>query len=337
MVCSSDPCVFVCDDIILAIYVDDGLIAASSEKKIEPVIQYLRMEFEIKLFSADCFLGLEISRLNDGSIHLHQTAYAKKVLERFKMTESNGATTPADPNQILDNFKNSEKANYPYREAVGSLMYLAIATRPDISFAVGAVSRYLENPTESHVTAVKRILKYIKTTIDYGLRYDSSVTMDLNGYSDADYAGDKETRRSTSGHVFWFGSGVVSWCSERQKSVALSTTESEYIAASSGVKELVWLQRLLKEVTGQEAETNFYMDNQSAIRLIKNPEFHKRTKHIDVRYHFIREKFEEGFFNLHYVPSDEQLADIFTKALPKDRFQNLRNLLSIVENDKLSK
>lgn len=334
IVCESDPCVFVRtangSRLLLAIYVDDGLIAASNEKEIEPVINYLQMEFEIKSFSADCFLGLEISRQDDGSIHLRQEAYGRKVLRRFKMEDCNGVATPADSNQLPDDFRNSERANFPYREAVGSLMYLAIATRPDISFAVGVASRFLENPTETHVTAVKRILKYVKSTIDYGIKFDSHVSLDLDGFSDADYAGDKVTRRSTSGHVFLFGSGVISWCSERQKSVSLSTTESEYIAASGGVKELVWLQRLLREILGKDVGTDFNMDNQSAIRLIKNPEFHKRTKHIDVRYHFIREKFEEGFFNLHYVPSDEQLADIFTKALPKDRFQNLRDLLNIV-------
>lgn len=208
---------------------------------------------------------------------------------------------------------------------------MSIATRPDISFAVGVVSRFLENPNDSHVNAVKRILKYIKSTLNFGIYFNGNCNIRLIGYSDADYAGNKETRRSTSGYVFLLGENIVSWGSERQKSVALSTTESEYIAASVAVKELIWLQHLIKELIDIGFTTEMNMDNQSSIRLIKNPEFHKRTKHIDVRYHFIRERYEENLFNLNYVSSDEQLADIFTKALPKSRFQLLRELISIKE------
>lgn len=153
---------------------------------------------------------------------------------------------------------------------------------------------------------------------------------DFVGYSDADYAGDISTRRSTSGYVFLLGGNNISWCSERQKSVALSTTESKYIAASNAVKELVWLQRLLNELQPNDInEPMFCMDNEGAIRLVRNPEFHKRTKHIDVRYHFIRERFQEGAFDLTNVPSDEQLADIFTKPLPKAKFECLRGLLRV--------
>lgn len=206
-----------------------------------------------------------------------------------------------------------------------------MATRPDISFAVGYVSRHLENPAGAHVNAVKRILKYIKGTMNMGICFEGGGDLFFCGYSDADYAGDIETRRSTSGSVFMLGNGIISWCSERQKSVSLSTTESEYIAASNAVKELVWLNLLLSEllVDGLNVPI-FYMDNQSAIRLVKNPEYHKRTKHIEVRYHFIRERFEEGMFELKYVPSNDQVADIMTKALPKDKHQHFRKLMGIL-------
>lgn len=164
-----------------------------------------------------------------------------------------------------------------------------------------------------------------------GIFYEGGGSLKFCGYSDEDYAGDTQTRRSTSGYVFILGTGIISWGSERQKSVALSTSESEYIAASNAIKELVWLKRLLTELTLNENITpKFYMDNQSAIRLIKNPEFHKRTKHIDVRYHFIREKFEAGDFELDYVSSDEQIADIFTKALSKFRHQYLCKLMGLI-------
>lgn len=329
----SDPCVFTNEDksIILALYVDDGLIAARSKDQITSVIAYLQTNFEIKFFKAECFLGLEIRCYEDGSIGLNQSNYAKKVLKRFKMDDCNGISTPMDANQVCENFGDSKISKFPFREAVGSLIYLSIATRPDISFAVGVASRFLENPNESHVNAVKRILKYIKSTLNFGIYFNGNCNIRLIGYSDADYAGDKETRRSTSGYVFLLGENIVSWGSERQKSVALSTTESEYIAASVAVKELIWLQHLIKELIDIGFTTEMNMDNQSSIRLIKNPEFHKRTKHIDVRYHFIRERYEENLFNLNYVSSDEQLADIFTKALPKSRFQLLRELISIKE------
>lgn len=247
------------------------------------------------------------------------------------MEDCKTVATPSDVNQDVDNLCNSEGIQFPYRECVGSLIYLAIATRPDISFAVGVASRFLENPTSQHVNSVKRILKYLKFTIDYGIHFAPNETAQLVGYSDADYAGDKNTRRSTSGFAFFYNGNIISWGSERQKSVALSTTESEYIAASVAIKELIWLKCLLEELTGSTVQTEFNMDNKSAIRLIKNPEFHKRTKHIDVRYHFIREKYESGMFDLKYVSSDEQLADVFTKPLPKGRFELYRRLLCILQ------
>lgn len=333
-----DPCVFVCSGengmLILAIYVDDGLIAAEKQEAIEPVIKHLQREFEIKVFELKCFLGLEIDQRPDGSIHAHQQGYARKVLDRFNMTDCNAVSTPLDNSQKLGEFEADGEIDFPYREAVGSLMYLAVATRPDISFAVGSVSRYLEKPAAAHVNAVKRILKYVKGTMDMGIRFEGGNDLHFCGYSDADYAGDVTTRRSTSGYVFMFGGSVISWGSERQKSVALSTTESEYMAASHAVKELVWLRNLLCELQQKKLDApTFYMDNQSAIRLVKNPEFHKRTKHIDVRYHFIREKFEDGIFKLEYVQTDDQAADIMTKALPKPKHQFFCRLMGVMPNN----
>lgn len=150
-----------------------------------------------------------------------------------------------------------------------------------------------------HERAVKRILRYIKRTLNFGLLYSNEKSSELHAYSDADYAGCLQTRRSTSGSAFMLGRGIVSWGSERQKSVSLSTTESEYMAASQCVKELVWIKNMLNEIFGNELlKVTLYMDNQSAIRLVKNPEFHKRSKHIDVRFHFIRENYEQKFFDL---------------------------------------
>lgn len=171
--CQSDPCVFVRSGeknmMILAIYVDDGLIVADDENAFEPVIEHLRREFEIKVFVAKCFLGLEIDHRSDGSIRIHQEAYAKRVLHRFNMADCNAVATPSDCNKNLGEFEAAEETNFPYREAVGSLMYLAVATRPDISFAVGCASRHLEKPATAHVNAVKRILKYIRGSTGMGI------------------------------------------------------------------------------------------------------------------------------------------------------------------------
>lgn len=181
-----------------------------------------------------------------------------------------------------------------------------------------------------HERAAKRILRYLKGTAEYGILFNGTKT-NLFGYSDADYAGDVNTKRSTSGYAFIYG-GIVSWGSERQKCVALSTTESEYIAGSIAIRELVWLKYFLNELllNDPKEKTDFYMDNQSAIRLIKNPELHKRSKHIDIRYHFIREKYEQHFFSLNYVSTENMIADIFTKSLSTKRFGFLRNLMNVI-------
>lgn len=337
-VCDSDPCVFVrsknSKTTILAIYVDDGIIVGDDTTEMQLVIEHLRKQFEIKLLNVGCFLGFQINQLNDGSIFINQSAYAKKVLHKFQMEECHAVAIPSDSNQVLCNFGDSEPSKYPYRQLVGSMMYLAVCTRPDISFAIGNVSRYMEAPSVVHENALKRILKYIKGTIYHGILYNSNGEYGLCGYSDSDYAGDVETRRSTSGNAFLFNNGIISWSSERQKCVSVSTTEAEYVAASNGIKELVWLRRLFDELLPNKIENvTFFMDIQSAIRLVKNPEFHKPSKHIDVRYHFIREKYEEGFFQLEYISTNEMIVDIFTKALPKQRFQFLRDMMGITIND----
>lgn len=179
---------------------------------------------------------------------------------------------------------------------------------------------------------MKRIFKYINGTIEKGILFKSNIKMNILGYSDADYGGDIDERKSTTGFLFMLGSSIISWSSERQKSVALSTTESEYVAAAQAVKELVWIKLLIQNLLiGANEKPNLYVDNQSAIRLIKNPEFHKRTKHIDIRYHFIRQKFEEGLFNLEYVKTELQLADILTKALCKQKFNKFNELIGVTK------
>lgn len=202
-------------------------------------------------------------------------------------------------------------------------MYLAIGKRSDIAVAVSLVSRFLDRAGEMHVTAVKRILKYLKGTMDYGIFPDLQANnLKFSAYSDADYAGDIVHRKSTSGSCFLLGKSIISWSSEMQRCTAQSTAESEYIAASEAARELVWLRRLFRCFDDQllSVSPTLHLNNQSAIRLVKNEEFHKRTKHVDTRYHYIRETFKQNRFVIVSVGIEWQLADIFTKALAKPRF-----------------
>lgn len=264
------------------------------------------------------------------------------------MEDANPISIPADPNHELSALvqagASDELTTAPYREAVGSLMYLSVATRPDIIFAVNQASRYLEKPTTTHWEGVKRILKYLKGTIDYALQYECGQEKELLAYSDADYAGDIQTRRSTTGYALKFASGTISWNSQRQQSVdavnstsveALSTTDSEYMAACQTAKQTVWVQRLIKELlVVTSIKTTLLLDNQSATCLIKNPVSHKRVKHIDVRFHYVRERYEERAFELQYTSSKEQHADILTKALPRQLHAYHLKALGVLEKRK---
>lgn len=322
------------EDVLLALYVDDGLLFAKSDLAINKVLEYLQNEFEVTVGNGDYFVGLEIQRNNEGNVKITQKAYLTRVIERFKMADSKGCAVPAYQNNISVMSSNDNKeelmTKIPYREAVGSLMFAAVVSRPDIMYAVANVSKFLTNPSQEHWQAVKIILRYIRNTLDVGIEYRKTEETRLIGYSDSDYAGDVTTRKSTSGIVFTLAGGAISWASKRQSVVAMSTTEAEYIAASDATKEAIWLRRLLNDIGfGQKGSTILNVDNQGAIKLIHNPELHKRTKHIDVRYHFIREKVNGGEIKINYLKSEEQLADLFTKALPKQTFLKLRSNLLI--------
>lgn len=333
---NSDACVFIKNvkgsKLILAIYVDDGLLIYNDDKLANELLLYLKEIFEIKECKIDKFLGFQMNILNSGSLVLHQYQYTEKVLNRFNMNECNSVSTPLEPGWITNNSNDKSCQNYPYKELIGSLIYLSIVSRPDISYAVGVLSRYMENPCQIHINAAKRVLRYLKGTMDYGLVYSGQGKLILKTFSDSDYAGDTENRRSTSGIVTKLGNCTVGWKSQQQRTVALSTTEAEYIAACEAVKDIVWMNRFLNEISDRAEANHLYLDNQSTIKLIKNPEYHKRTKHIDVKYHFIREKFNDAEFQLYFVNTKEQLADILTKALPKPIFECLRNSLNVLPN-----
>lgn len=239
------------------------------------------------------------------------------------MQDAKAISMPSDPNQklsiemITDDDKNTGKI--PYQEAVGSLLYVAQCTRPDIAFAVNDVSRFNSNFGLVHWNAVKRIIRYLKGTIDYKLKftYDG---MDILGYTDSDWASDLDKRRSCTGYVFKLSDGAISWMSKRQPTVALSTTEAEYMAMSAATQEAIWLRQLYAELNhGTLKPLKLFCDNQGAIKMAGIDCYRARTKHIDIRHHFIREKINDKTIDIQYLPTNEMVADGLTKAVTKEK------------------
>lgn len=248
------------------------------------------------------------------------------------MLESNHVGTPIVPGFKMskDGTKNFVDETY-YKQLVGSLMYLT-ATRPDMTFVTCLISRYMAKPLDIHLQAAKRALRYLKGTLNYGIYYKIAESGELLAFTDSDYVGDMEDRKSTSGYVFLMGSGAVSWCSKKQPIVTLSTTEAKFVVAVVCACQGVWMRRILKEL-GHSYENCITMmcDNNSTIKLSKNPVMHGRSKHIDVRFHFLRNLTKEGTIELVHCKSQDQLADIMTKPLKIDVFQKLRKLLGVCD------
>ena len=206
-----------------------------------------------------------------------------------------------------------------------------VGTRPDLAAAVGVLSQFAADPCPTHWQALKRVFRYIQGTRTHGIEFRASSQDGLQGFSDADWAGDTMSRRSTSGYAFLMSGGCISWKSKKQRTVALSSTEAEYMALSEATQEAVWLKTFLIEL-GEMHENDavkIYEDNQGSITLAKNPQFYKRTKHIDIRYHFVREKIEDGEVILEYISTTNMLADLMTKPIPATQFCVLRNKLGV--------
>lgn len=339
----SDPCIMIRKDtestLIIGLYVDDGLICCKDKNTLDDILSNLKSRFDISIMDPQCFLGLQLTRnREDKSIHINQEFYIKKVIERFQMNNANGISTPFDSNLKLskdgtDDGEDHETIRVPYRQAIGSLMYAMVGCRPDIAYSVNFLAKFSEQPKSSHWNAIKRILRYLIDTKDYGLRYSGSCEYpsELVCYVDSDFAGDIDTRRSTAGYLLMYNGSPLFWKSTRQQTVAMSTTEAEFVAVSLAVRDILWLRQALNEL-GQEqlGPTEVFVDNQSALKLIANNQIHSRTKHIDVKHMFIREKQANGEIDCIYKNTDEQIADICTKALAKDRYIKLRELMGMV-------
>ena len=335
---SSDLGVFTWENYYMAIYVDDLLLVGPKKPEIEKVKQSLNKRFKMTdLGPCSYYLGMSVRRdLVNWALFLGQRAYLDKVIRDFGMAECKPVSLPMDPNIKLQampaDYEPPPADLHWYASCIGSLMYAMLGTRPDIAFAVSTLSRYMAKPGPEHITAAKQVLRYLKGSINLELTFRGDLRS-LIGYTDADWAGDIDTRRSTSGYLFNIGSGSISWSSKRQPTVSLSSCEAEYQGQTQATKEAMWLRRLLNELVdqGEPNVTIIYGDNQGALALAKNPTQHGRTKHIDIQHHFVREKQAAGEVDLRYVPTAEQLADGLTKALPGEAFRRFRIGLGLEE------
>ncbi|KAB2605263.1 hypothetical protein D8674_004980 [Pyrus ussuriensis x Pyrus communis] len=317
--------------LIICLYVDDLIFTGNDEVMFKDFKQSMMIEFDMTdLGKMKYFLGIEVSQRSDG-IFIGQRKYAQEVLDRFRMDQCNPVNNPVVPGFKLVKDEGGVRVDSTfYKQIVGSLMYLT-ATRPDMTYVVSLISRYMERPTEMHLQAAKRVLRYVKGTIGFGVFYKKGGNEELLGYMDSDYAGDQDDRKSTSGYVFLMSSGAVSWSSKKQPVVTLSTTEAEFIAAASGACQAIWLRRVLRELGyDQSKATVLFCDNVSTIKLSRNPILHGRSKHIDVRFHFLRDLTKEGTVELVQCSTQEQVADILTKPLKFDVFVKLRSLMGVV-------
>jgi hypothetical protein len=338
--CNVDPNLYYHNDgnkcLILVLYVDD-LFLTGSERLIVECKQALTAKFEMKdLGLMHYFLGLEVWK-RTYEIFLSQGKYTMEILKKFNMTECKSMPTP----MVMDLKKMSDTNSgnvdpQLYRQLIGSLMYLA-NTRPDICFVVNVLSQFRSQPKHTHWIVAKHVLRYLQGTIGYSLRYASNVDLSLQGYVDADWAGSAVDRKSTSSCCFTLGLSMVSWCSRKQSSVSLSTAEAEYIALSVTVHEAVWLRKLLNDLFDHEMDpTTINCDNQSSVKLSENPVFHDRSKHIEIKYHYIRDMVQRKIVHVQYLSTHEQIADIFTKPLAKTKFECFRERLGLVENASLA-
>lgn len=321
----SDPCIYFSkrneDLLLVSVYVDDFLIVSKNPKWIESIKKEMSTYFEVKdLGTAHYCLGIEIIQDPRG-IAIKQSNYIRELIRRFNLEEANSVTTPlpVDAKSTTSLKSSTDCGNLPYRELIGGLMYIAMATRPDITYAVSFLSQFNHSYTKVHWGLAKRVLRYLIGTQDVGIMYSKSANQ-IKGYVDADWGSNLLDRKSYTGFVFLLSNGAISWKAQKQRTVALSSTEAEYIGITEAVKEAVYWSNFMNEIGLQELEhLMVYNDNQGAKLLVENPVFHQRTKHIDLRHHFIRDTLKRECIELSYLNTNEMIADVLTKPLPSQK------------------
>lgn len=337
--CKADPCIFVKQSgsnfVYVTLYVDDLLIGARSKAEIAVVKQSLASHFKMKDLGAARFvIGMEVQyNMAEKRLALSHKPFILRLIKRFNQKDAHGVLNPCDKSQVMTKLKTpasdeeqERMERRPYRSLIGSLLYIAMGTRPDISFAVAHLSRFCEEPREVHWNAAIRVVRYLKATIDYAIQYrgDNSGVVKLTAWSDADWGSSVDTRKSSSGVLVCMAGGPVIFKSKMQRTVALSSAEAEYMAMAMCAQEVLWARSLLKEMGHQQTNpTTICEDNQSAMAIAKNAGYQARAKHVDIKLHFVRDHLESGNIDLQYVPTKTLLADYLTKALPKKTFLDL--------------
>jgi hypothetical protein len=331
--------------IIVPVFVDDMTITAKDSAAIRQVIKELETHFKLRdLGETQFLLGVKIERnREERSLSLSQRQYILDILERANMSDCNPVTTPLDPNITLSALmspstkeEREQMKNIPYINILGAIAYLAIATRLDLAYAISVLSRFSKNPGMAHWTALKRVLRYLKGTLDIKLRYAPDPTTDelFTSYSDADHGGNPDNGRSTSGIVIKMGTGAISWMSRLQSFVTISTTEAEFVAAVSAGQEILWLRHLFTELgLIINSPSTLHIDNMSALSVARNPEHHGRMKHLDLRFYWLRDEIEKGTIRVQHISTDKMPADALTKSLPRQKLIEMLPMLGLINTN----
>lgn len=342
---NGDPSILISSDgrTIISTYVDDLLLAAEDPEAIRQIKALLQQNFDTKdLGEARMIVGMRIRRDRvRRRLWVDQTVYLREILATEGMTDCNAVAIPMKPGTFiaLDEEEDIEETNIQaYQTLIGKLLYLACGTRPDISFCIGCLSQQCADPRIGHLKAARKVLRYLKGTAEIGLEFGvnhvvrstSWGELQPYGYADASFAGDLDNRKSTTGHLFLLDGAAISWTSKRQRTVSTSSTEAEYLAIGAAARQAVWIRRLLNEFGAEQATVTLYGDNEGCLKLIRNPEQHDRTKHIDIQHHYVRQLEEEGEIQTSWVSTKDMLADGLTKALPRDAFVRFRTEIGLV-------
>jgi Reverse transcriptase (RNA-dependent DNA polymerase) len=317
----------------MIIWVDNILSFSNLDAGNDQIEADLKSKFEVNTIgNPSMILGIKLIQ-KENQILLSQTHFINSLLNKFGLENANPVTTPLDPNVNLDDDESEEDSNtqdnqasHSYATLIGSPMYLALRTRPDIVYAIDRLAQFTQEPKLKHWTAVKRVFHYLKGTRNYTLTYGGTGNLlneIFNIFCDANWAGGSD-RKSTSGYIITIAGGAVAWSSKKQASVALSTAEAEYISAMHAAKQVLWHHSLFRELKIELPTTStIFSDNQATIAIVHHPEFHACTKHINISYHFLRDLVKSGTLNLVYANTHQNLADLFTKGLPRVTHQDL--------------
>ena len=318
--------------VLVALYVDDMLILSNSPKLIQATKDMLNSNFKMKdLDVVSTFLGMQVSQSVQG-ISLNLAKYLSGVLADFGMSDCNSVTTPFASNDVFtpDGSPLSDAEVTQYRSMVGKILFASNTVRPDLAFAASTLSRFIKSPYSNHLASAKHLLRYIKGTLHLGLKFTKQAEFKLVGYCDADWAADKNDRKSITGYVFLLGGTVVTWKSKKQQTVALSSTEAEYMALSDAVKEVLWLKQFLAGIGLKSMSTPMiYEDNEGCKHLAEHPFEHPRTKHIDIRHHFLRDHIANEELKLVSISTDNMMADMLTKNLHRVKFQRFVGMIGM--------